>query len=704
MMLTTEQIEAVLAFGPGKEIPTKNGPRILRKAEATPEAWAFYRANKSELAALGISPGKKWRDESQWEFNWWGAIPVEIAKARSENLEQSKAMDADYPVPSPAGLEYLPYQRAGIRFAANKRGVLLADEMGLGKTIQAIGLINLPEAKIHRACLIVPNNLKINWMRELRRWLVKPLSVGVADSKCFPSTDIVILNYDIAHKWADTRLAFDWDLLVCDEAHFLKNPGSRRTQAVLGYKPRKKEIEAACIEAYGKRPADLTPEEIAKATAGIRKSAIPAKRRLFMTGTPIVNKPVELWPIISSLDPDTWANFFSFAKRYCGGSSDRWGFDASGASNLEELQRRLRESIMIRRKKADVLKELPAKRRQIVVIENEGDMGDVLDEEREAIRVFEQDMEDAQVNVELAKASGDDGAYAAAVAGLRRIQGVSFEAISRVRHMTALRKLPKVIENIQTMLEDLDPEEKVLIFCHHIDVLDGLQEAFPGCARVDGGVSTVKRMAEVDRFQNDPKCRVFIGNDAAREGLTLTAASYVCFAELDWVPGNMSQWEDRAHRIGQKDIVFVYHFVLDGSLDCRMVDIIVGKQEIMDKALDRTCPPPEASEPVLPHARRHVSATRAEIEEESAKLTEEQIQIVHSGLKQLAGRCDHAARLDDAGFSKVDVRVGHSLADSLFLTPKQAALGRRLIRKYRRQVPDVADALGVGPTKETDEM
>ncbi len=109
------------------------------------------------------------------------------------------------------------YQKAGIKYAADREGTLLADEMGLGKTIQAIGLINI-RPEIHRVLIIVPAHLKIKWSRELRKWLVRPQSVGIADGSCFPSTDIVIINFQILNKFPK-RLEFYWDLVVVDEAH-----------------------------------------------------------------------------------------------------------------------------------------------------------------------------------------------------------------------------------------------------------------------------------------------------------------------------------------------------------------------------------------------------------------------------------------------------------------------------------------------------
>lgn len=163
------------------------------------------------------------------------------AKAREETLAASRATDADIEVPSPDGLSYLPYQRAGIAFADARPGVLIGDEMGLGKTQQSIGLMNLhPEYR--KILIICPANLKVNWHRELKRWLVDDYYISICHTKYpFPKySNIVIINYDILHKYERELRAQDWDLLVIDEAHYIKNKSSRRSKAVYGYKKGKK--------------------------------------------------------------------------------------------------------------------------------------------------------------------------------------------------------------------------------------------------------------------------------------------------------------------------------------------------------------------------------------------------------------------------------------------------------------------------------
>jgi SWI/SNF-related matrix-associated actin-dependent regulator 1 of chromatin subfamily A len=187
---------------------------------------------------------------------------------RTAALNASRATDAAVELPVPDGLSYLPYQRAGIAYALGHPSVLFGDEMGLGKTIQAIGIIN-SDPSIKRVLVICPASLKLNWRNELRKWLVREMSIGIAQGKEFPESDVVIINYDILTKHDPKIKAIEWDLVVCDEMHYLKSPDAQRTRAVIGFNSKGK----------GK---DVAP--------------ICGRRRIGLTGTPIPNRPIELFP------------------------------------------------------------------------------------------------------------------------------------------------------------------------------------------------------------------------------------------------------------------------------------------------------------------------------------------------------------------------------------------------------------------------
>ena len=465
------------------------------------------------------------------------ARALEFERVRS--LRASCATDSGLEVPAPEGLEYLPYQRAAVAYALERESTLIADEMGLGKTIEALGVINSnPETR--RVLIVCPASLKLNWLRECERWLVGELRVGVAGKSYPDDADVVIVNYELLGKW-ELQLDRDWDVLIADECHYVKNREAKRTK---------------------------------------RLFALEARRKLFLTGTPILNRPIEVHPIAGHLAPGDFGHFWTFAKRYCKPQKNRFGWDFSGAANLEELHERLRGTIMIRRVKAEVLTDLPPKRRQVIELSSEH-LAQLIARESEAWDEHSQSLARMRSRSRASKAdvAGEE------LADLRKQVNVAFGELAKLRRETALAKVPLVVEHVRNALE---ASAKLVLFAHHRDVIAELAAPFGDAAvTLTGDHKVEARQAAVDRFQEDPECTLFIGSiTAAGFGLTLTAASHVVFAELDWVPAHLTQAEDRTHRIGQKDSVLVQHLVLQDSLDARMVSTLMRKQRIVDRVAD----------------------------------------------------------------------------------------------------------------------
>ncbi len=276
-----------------------------------------------------------WTDDTQRAAKLIAYATLEV-KQRIENvlgaqqdaIDASKATDSGVSIPVPNGLEYMPFQKAGIDYALQHRSTMLGDEMGLGKTIQVIGVINA-RPKIKRVLVVCPATLRLNWKRELEKWLVRPLRVGIVDCSKYPeNADVVVVNYDVLKRHHDKLHGETWDLLVVDEFHYCKNRNAQRTKEVFGSGNRKTK----------------TP------TPGIK-----AARSICFSGTPIVNRPVYLWPVLHSIDPKTYSSFFRYAKQYCAAFRSQWGWAFTGASNLEELQLNLHMHCMLRRLKVDVL-------------------------------------------------------------------------------------------------------------------------------------------------------------------------------------------------------------------------------------------------------------------------------------------------------------------------------------------------------------
>ena len=403
-----------------------------------------------------------------------------------------------------------PYQAVGSRFLAGSRGAILADEMGLGKTVQAISALN--ELGVKRALIVCPASLKLNWRDELATWLTTGSSVGVAEGTSWPRADIVIVNYDILDRHT-VSLGHTWPALIADEAHYIKNRESKRTKMVL---------------------------------------TIPAERKWLLTGTPILNRPKEIWTLLRCIDPRQWPRFRDFVLRYCGAHRDRYGrWNIDGASNTAELAERLKP-YMIRRLKRDVLTELPEKIRQTILLPANREIRDALKVEHENAAVLMQ-----------------DGVKAAAMGDL-----------AKARRFLGLAKVGPAVAHIKDILEQ---EPKVVVFAHHKEVIARILELVGVKAvSITGDTPMKARHQAVLAFQNDPAVRVFVGNlQAAGVGLTLTAASVAVMVEQDWVPGVMAQAEDRIHRIGQDRGVLVQYICFDGSLDARMAKSVARKEKII---------------------------------------------------------------------------------------------------------------------------
>lgn len=595
-------------------------------------------------------------------------LALEALEAVTAAVETSRAMSADLQVPCPEGRAFRPFQLAGVRYMLERSRTLLGDEMGVGKSAQCLGLVNV-DPSISNVLVIAPASLRINWQREANMWLTRPFVFHIVenDDPIPAEATFVIANYDrvIKPSMFEQLMARSWDLLVVDEVQKCK--GGEKTQrgrAIIG------------VEAKPRKKIAAEPGLVSR-----------ARRVVFVTGTPLMNRVSEMWPIVHALAPDIFDSWWKFVTRYCDAQHTRFGMQTTGSSNLEELQLKLRSSVMIRRLKRDVMPELPPKTRQVVVLPTNGARTAVT-REKAAYEHQQAVLEELRSEVDLAHAQGNKQAYEAAVAKLRAGASLAFEEISEARHALALEKAPKVIEYVNDLLES---EGKVILFGHHRDVLHKFKEAWgDDCVLLEGATSTQARQDAVDRFQNDPTCKVFVGSiTAAGVGLTLTAARVVVFAELDWVPANVTQGEDRAHRMGAKGNVLILHLVFDESLDCRMAEILVEKQNIADKTLDEEGRL-ELNIPVLPTSPRSQRPSTYPIASDEMRV------VVGAALMQLARACDGASKRDLQGFNKFDTHMGKSLAQRAStrpLTDGEVWLARRLLRKYQGQLDAMTVAL-----------
>lgn len=462
---------------------------------------------------------------------------LQYAKNGAETALESFKMTKEYssslfPVSSILGpfprKKYLPYQQSGIEFMVAHKRVLLADPPGLGKTIQIAGVLN--QLKIKNVLIICPASLRLNWEQELSSWLSYK-----------PDTLEIISVDSVWRKGVFSKLAnTSFDFMAVDEAHYIKEKTSKRSMA------------CAAI-------------------------ALKTPRVVLMTGTPIKNRPRDIFNLLHILDEELFPDYRRFTLRYCAafqqtiyiaGGRKKIIWNDNGSSNEEELQDILRSTLMLRRSKEKALPQLPRKSRHIFEIE--GKFKSVKEEEA------------AWKNV------CDSIGYEEALKQMESGSGVAFSQMASVRQEVALSKVPFVIEHVSNLVEN---GEKVILFAYHRSVIfalnEGLKEYKP--VMYIGGMNEKQKDEARKTFIEDDECKIFIGNiQAAGTGLTLTVSSTVVFAEMTYCPSEMEQCEDRACRIGQEaSSVLVHHLVLSGSLDVTMCKRLLEKQRIADEILDK---------------------------------------------------------------------------------------------------------------------
>lgn len=434
-------------------------------------------------------------------------------------------------------MELMPFQKEGVaKIQAWQGRTVVADEMGLGKTAQALAWLQMnPNSR--PAVIIVPASLKLNWEREANMWMDRPnvqVLNGRPNGDRKITGDIIVVNYDILSPhgknpgWTKViRDQIQPKAIILDEAHYIKSTRAKRTKSV---------------------------KELAKDVPHI----------IGLSGTPIVNRPVEFFNVLNLIMPSTFPNFMKYAKRYCGAFHNGFGWDFTGATNTDELHDILINTMMIRRKKDDVLKDLPAKRRVVVPMEinNRSEYNRVLDSFLSWV----------------AEKKGMTAAQKAANA----------EVLAQMESLKQTASGGKMEQSIEWIRDFLDSGEKLVVFASHKKVINQLMSEFQDIAvKVDGSVSQAKRQNAVDLFQNDDSIRLFVGNiRAAGVGLTLTAASNVAFLEYGWTPGEMIQAEDRCHRIGQKDSVTAWYLVSSKTIEEDIVGMLEGKARVLDQVLD----------------------------------------------------------------------------------------------------------------------
>lgn len=503
--------------------------------------------------------------DAKWYVDAFAEWAVRI-RACSNIIRQSDNEEQVFELPPMKPLEgehYMlldpyPYQQDGVRYALDHKRCIFGDQPGLGKTLQAICAV----VKAHKEatvysdtfpCLVVcPASLKINWQREFKKFAgIEALILDdnnrdnwqrffeVRRPDGEPICPVFITNYESLKKFFVTKITAT----------------KRISLRSIHFDERIKLFKSVIIDESHKCKSSKTQQS--KFVEGICKG----KDWIFaLTGTPVVNNNTDLIQQLKILDRlDEFGGFQGFTARYCGGPKL--------SSNLKELNYRLWLSCFFRREKSKVLTQLPDKMRQYVTCDITN-RKEYTDAEGDLIKYLRQ------------YKNADDAKIA------RAMRGEVMVRMSILKQIAARGKIKAVSEFVHDVI---DGGEKLILFAYLKEVISALLVEFPDAVTVTGSDNTQQKQQAVDRFQNDPDCKLIILNyKSGGTGLTLTAASRVGFIEFPWTYSDCEQAEDRAHRNGQKNAVNCYYFLGDDTIDRYMYEVIQTKKNIANEVTGTT--------------------------------------------------------------------------------------------------------------------
>ncbi|MFZ0091982.1 MAG: DEAD/DEAH box helicase, partial [Solirubrobacteraceae bacterium] len=445
-------------------------------------------------------------------------------RGAAATVRHSRATRAE-PIPSIAavlGGEPAPFQWAAVRYALDARGTFLADEQGLGKTVEALAAIEADGA--FPAVVVCPASMKLGWERETRRWLPHRSVTVVEGRGVVPApAEITIVNYEIVAAHQPTFARRRLRAVVVDESHYCKNPQAKRTQAV-------RRLAAAVV---------------------------PDGLRLALSGTPVLNHAEELIAQLRIIGRmEDFGSGAGFARRFRGQVSE------------ERLHWHLRRACFVRRRKSEVLPQLPPKRQVVIPV--------ALTNESE-YRLAERD-----VIAWLRSQPLDLSELNARIAATLRAQRLA--QLGTLQRLAARGKLAAALAWIEDFLASGEP---LVVFARHVEVQQALRTRFRAAAHLLGEDSLAARDAAIRAFQAPGGPQLIVcATRVAAQGITLTRASNVAFLELEWTPAMHDQAEDRCHRIGQRDAVTAWYLLAANTIDETMARLIQSKRATVAAVTD----------------------------------------------------------------------------------------------------------------------
>jgi SNF2 family DNA or RNA helicase len=459
----------------------------------------------------------------------------------------------------PGGRELMPHQAQLVAAAeAGHRSFLLADEPGLGKTAQA--LLAAEAANAYPLLVVVPNVVKTNWLREAGLWVPRrSATVIYGDGESIDGfADIVIVNYEVLGRHVGWLGKFGLRGMVVDEAHFIKNKSSQRSQHVLQLSDR--------IRARTVRPLLMA-----------------------LTGTPLINDIDDfraIWQFLGWIDGTKPLPELMHALDETGLTPADPGFYAAARRCVIELG-------IVRRRKVDVAADIPARRIADLPVELDGAVG-------RSIRAAERELARRMV-----------ARYETALAGRRSgavVEGIDHDLVRQVARWeqkdaatsTSGDNVFAMMRRIGTAKADLAADYamqlahsagKVVFFAKHVDVMDVAEETFTRngvrFSAIRGDQTAKVRQRNIDDFVNDPGVAIAVCSlTAAGVGINLQVASNLVLAELSWTAAEQTQAIDRSHRIGQSEPVTAWRVIAAQTIDAKIAELIDSKAGLAAQALD----------------------------------------------------------------------------------------------------------------------
>lgn len=526
-----------------------------------------------------------------------------VKAAKEEKREApKKAPKMPDSINLPEGRVLYAHQIENIAFLTEKKRGLIADEMGLGKSATAIVALEAP------AVVVCPAHLKINWAREIAMWQ-PDLSVAIIEGRVGQKSykydpkepkkkrrtsrpseeevtqqvdriqktaDVVIVNYDILATNLDWILERRNKTLISDESHYVKSMDIRWDKTA-------------------RRHVVKKGAQRAKAFYQLQDSI---DRLYLLTGTPIMNRVKELFPLLHMIDKREWNSGYNFCMRYCaahyewvfrkgGRGEQEQKFKCDGRSNTRELHEKIKGVYMMRHTKEEELADLPPK-----LISNL------------AVRMSQKwQNEYRRADQDFLRWLEEEGGFEAVS---RAQMAEALVRLNKLRVITAMGKVAPAVDYITKFFESTG--RPLVVFALHISAIEGIETGLAAVNRkvvqakregrmppisreirydkMIGGMTPAKRQDAIDRFQRDGDTDVLIYSIPIATGTTLTRAQDALFVERMWRPADLSQAEDRLHRIGQKNNVFIWYMDAEDSIDQHMSKLLAEKSEAFAAVID----------------------------------------------------------------------------------------------------------------------